>query len=56
MSSFLQLIVKSSLADNPHVEIIKQIEEMKQEKLNQHKKIRDLLDKLDESVKKMFIY
>lgn len=46
----LQLIERSDHPNSSHADIIKEIEEMKKEKLEQHKKISELLDKLDESV------
>ncbi|XP_049866864.1 cytadherence high molecular weight protein 2-like [Pectinophora gossypiella] len=38
-----------STTENPYANVAKEIEEMKNEKLANHKKIRELLDKLDES-------
>lgn len=49
-----QLIKKSSFSADPYEDIMMEIEEMKKEKLHNQKKIRDLLDKLDESVRSLY--
>lgn len=46
----LQLVVNASIS-GPYADVKEQIEELKREKIQNYKKIRELLDKIEESVK-----